>query len=198
GANALRLEIVSDFLDHYYPATAAQTATPLANHQERAAQFAGTYQILQADQTTFAKSMYFFDQQISITANDAGYLVAQPSSMGDVMGGFDDESSQWVEVEPLYFERIDGQGQIAFAQDEDGNIIQLFSGQGYHSVFSKLAWYETQRFHRPFIAAVALVLLTAVFATFVIWPLATVRRKLREQPAPATTSWATVVARLWA
>jgi len=198
GDNALRLEIVGDFLDHYYPATAAQTATPLANHQERATQFAGTYQILQADQTTFAKSMYFFDQQITITANDAGYLVAQPTGMGDVMGGFGDESSQWVEVAPLYFERVDGQGQIAFAQDEDGNITQLFSGQGYHSVFSKLAWYETQRFHRPFIAAVALILLTAVFATFVIWPLATVRQKLRGQSAPAPTSWVTVAARLWA
>ena len=92
-------------------------------YQERTRQFTGTYRYLQADVTTFGKSMFFFSQLIEVTATDEGYLSIVTRGMGgdqsSVMGGFEG-TSLWVEVEPLYFERVDGKGQLAFVQDESG------------------------------------------------------------------------------
>lgn len=195
GDNALRLSIIDAFLDHYYPVDESSAPTPVADYQERASQFAGSYRPLQADLTSFAKSQYFFAGTIEVAANDEGYLLIEPVGMGDVMGGFEGVS-QWVEVEPLYLQQVDGQGKIAFAQDENGQITHLYSGQGYHGVYSKLPWYETRSFHMILIALVAIILISMVIVTFVIWPLGALIRKLRHKPAQ-NPGFAKIAARLW-
>ncbi len=196
GDSHLRHEIISAFLDRYYPAEGSGGPRPMAGYRERAPQFSGTYRILQADTTTFGKSMFFFAQWIEVQANDKGYLVIEATD-GDAFGGFEG-TSQWLEVEPLYFERVDGHGQLAFSQDDQGNINQLVSGQGYHGTFDKLAWYETRRFHLGLMALVAVFLLSMVMATFVVWPLDALIRRLRKQTVSTGYSWASIVAWLWA
>ena len=59
---------------------------------------------------------------------------------GDSFGTFVGES-EWVGVELLFFERVDGEGQPAFVQDKSGNITQMGSGQGYHGSFIKQPWH---------------------------------------------------------
>ncbi len=200
GDSNLRLDIISAMLDHYYPSNNASTPVPMADHQQRVAQFTGTYRPLQADVTSFGKSMYFFSQLVEARATDEGYLSITTAGMGgeqsSPMGGFEG-TSLWAEVEPLYFEQVDGKGQLAFVQDEAGNIVQMISGQGYHSTFTKLPWYESQSFQMILIQLVALLLITAVISIFIIWPVGDLIRKVRGQHRSEPISWGAVTARLW-
>ena len=200
-ASALRLEIISAFLAKYYPAAGSTTPEPLEGYQQHASQFAGTYRSFQMDVTTFAKSMFLFSQLLEVTATDEGYLsIASTGLFGsedDAMGGFTG-TSLWVEVEPLYFERVDGTGQLAFVQDESGRIVQMVSGQGYHSTFDRLAWYEARSVQIVWIELVALLNLTMLISTTVFWPLGALIRKLRKKAAQKPVAWGAVAARLWA
>jgi hypothetical protein len=197
GDSNLRLDIISAFLDQYYPIAGSSVPVPIAGHQDRTRRFAGTYRILHADTTTFAKSVFFFAQLIEVRASKEGYLIVEPISGGDSFGGFEGPSL-WVEVEPLYFERVDGKGQIAFVQDGGGTITHMVSGQGYHGTFSKLPWYETQDFHAVLIALVAFLLISMVVFAFVIWPLGALIRRLGKKPAQDRATWGAVAARLCA
>jgi CubicO group peptidase (beta-lactamase class C family) len=197
GDSNLRLEFISAFLDHYYPIAGSSVPVPMAGYQEHTRRFAGTYRILHADTTTSAKSVFFFAQLIEVRASAEGYLIVEPISGGDSFGGFEGPSA-WVEVEPLYFERVDGKGRLAFVQDEGDTITHMVSGQGYHGTFSKLPWYETQSFHTVLIALVAFLLISMVVFAFVIWPLGALIRRLGKKPVQNRASWGAVVARLWA
>jgi len=199
GESNLRLNIVNAIIDRYLPAENSAPA-PMDDYQERASMFAGTYRPLQADMTTFGKSMYFFSQLVEVTATDEGYISITPTGMGDqssVMGGFEG-TSLWVEVEPLHFEQVDGDGQLSFVQDEAGHIIQMISGQGYHSTFAKVAWYESQSFHIVLIELAALLIISMLISTFVNMPLGVLVRKIRKQTSSENNPWLAVFARVWA
>ncbi|MEI7849297.1 MAG: serine hydrolase [Chloroflexota bacterium] len=197
GDSNLRLDIIGAYLDHYYPGS---TTAPVGmqGYRERAKMFAGTFRPLQADISTFTKSMYFFSQLVEIQANRAGTITIQSTGMGDhssVMGGFEG-ATQWIEVSPLHFERLDGNGLVAFVADENGSIIQMISGQGYHSTFKKLAWYESQEFQISAIALAAFTLLTLGLVIFIILPLAWLIRKFRKQTRTPQSKME-MVALLW-
>jgi CubicO group peptidase (beta-lactamase class C family) len=199
GENALRLDIISAILDQYYPSVEEGVPIGLPNHKERAEMFSGTYRFSNADTTTFGKSMLFFSQLVEVTESKEGYLILETASLmggekSSVMGGFEGVS-KWLEVEPLYFERVNGKGQIAFELDEDGNVAYLYSGQGYHSPFSKLSWYETQSFHIILIEVVSIMIASMVIYTFILWPLGALANKLQKKSSQ--DSWISVVARLW-
>jgi CubicO group peptidase (beta-lactamase class C family) len=198
GDSNLRLNIVSAIMDRYFPDTAS-TPVPMDGYTERADMFTGTYRPLQADITTFGKSMYFFSQLVEVTATDEGYLsIAEASGeQSSVMGGFEG-TSLWVEVEPLYFERVDGKGQLSFVQDEAGHVVQMISGQGYHSTFAKLPWYETQSFHIVLIELAALLIISMLVSVFVAMPLGALIRKIRKQESSENNPRLAAVARVWA
>lgn len=201
GDSNLRLNLLGAYLDHFYPAENS-APVPMDGYQDRAALFAGTYRPLQADVSTFTKSMYFFSQLVQVTANPDGTLTIEANGMGDhssVMGGFEG-ATQWIETSPLHFERVDGNGVVAFVQDENGNITQMISGQGYHSTFAKLAWYESQGFQIIFVSIAAFILLTFGLVLFLFMPIAALIRKFRKQtvqpqPKAATAAliWSGVV-----
>ena len=199
GDSNLRLNIINAIIDRYFPAE-NNAPVPMDGYQERASMFAGTYRPLQADVTTFGKSMYFFSQLIEVTATNEGYLSITPTGMGDqssVMGGFEG-ISLWVEVESLHFERVDGDGQLSFVQDEAGRVIQMISGQGYHSTFGKVAWYETQSFQIVLIELAGLLIISMLITAFVTMPLGALVRKIRKQESSENNPWLAVAARVWA
>ena len=200
GDSNLRMNIVSAIMDRYFP-DPTSAPVPMEGYQERANMFTGTYRQLQADVTTFGKSMFFFSQLIEVTATDEGYLSIAATGMGgdqsSVMGGFEG-TSLWVEIEPLYFERVDGKGQLSFVQDESGDIIQMISGQGYHSTFTKLPWYESQSFHIVLIELAALLIISMIISTFVNMPLGALVRRIRKQTSSENNPWLAVFARVWA
>ena len=95
------------------------------------------------------------------------------------------DTSRWVEVEPLLFQRVDGEGYMAFRQDENGRITHLFYLAGAEwaglGKFEKLLWYETVTFHLSLLGFLVLVFLSAG----VIWPVGYLIRRLRKQPSQA-------------
>ncbi|MCP5098820.1 MAG: beta-lactamase family protein, partial [Chloroflexi bacterium] len=202
GSSALRLDIINAILDRYYPTeelALSNVEVPMSGYQERVDRFTGSYRPLQADATTFGKSMYFFSQQVEIKAED-GLLSLTSTGMGDerssTMGGFEG-TTQWVEVAPLQFAQVDGKGQIAFGEDGNGRITHLYSGQGYHSAFGKLAWYESQSVQIIVLELAALLIISLVVQAFVGWPVGLLVRKVRGREINNTV-WADVSARLWA
>ena len=98
----------------------------------------------------------------------------------------------------MNFERVDSRGQLAFVQDESGHIIQMITGQGYHSTFEKLPWYETPTFQTLLIALATLLMVTMLISTLIFWPLGALIRRLRKQSAQKPVSWGAVAACLWA
>jgi CubicO group peptidase (beta-lactamase class C family) len=164
-ADMLREDLVTQLLDHYYPIATQEQPTPKADFKDRAGQFTGIYRPLQADETTFFKIALLFAQQIQVTDGQDGTLLVTPVNMGDSYGGFEEES-RWVEVEPLFFQRVDGSGNLAFGRDDADSIKYLFSGQKYHGAYRKVAWYEEPGLH------FALLIVSALFflVTLLLWP----------------------------
>jgi CubicO group peptidase (beta-lactamase class C family)/heat shock protein HslJ len=162
-ADVLRDDLVSQFLDHYYPVLGQVPSMVSADFQGQADQYAGVYTPLQWDQTTFTKIALLFAYRVRVTANDDGTVTIV--GIGDAYGGFED-TSRWREVEPRFFQQIDGDGYVAFGRDDQGRIAYLFSGQGYHGAYARLAWYETPALHLTVLFVAALLFL----ATLVAWP----------------------------
>jgi CubicO group peptidase (beta-lactamase class C family) len=165
-ADILRDDLVSQFLDHYYPAPDRAASTVPVDYHEQVDQYAGVYRPLQWDRTTFVKIALLFGYRLRVTANDDGTLTI--AGIGDAYGGFED-TSRWREVEPLFFERVDGDGYVAFGRDDQGRIAYLFSGQGYHGAYTGLAWYEMPAPHLIVLSGSALLFL----ATLIAWPVGT-------------------------
>jgi CubicO group peptidase (beta-lactamase class C family) len=197
GDSNLRLDIISAFINRYYPAADADTAAPMDGYQARADRYSGTYRVLHADTHTFGKSMFFFAQLIEVRTTDEGYLKISATGGGDAFGGFEGDSL-WVEVAPLYFERMDGNGNIAFIEDENGKVVRLISEQGYHGTFMKLPWYETQSFHMILVELVVVLLISMLISTFVMWPLSALIRKWRKLENQNPMPWGAAFARIWA
>ena len=74
----------------------------------------------------------------------------------------------------------------------------MISGQGYHSTFAKLPWYETQSFHIVPIELAALLIISMLVFVFVTMPLGALIRKIRKQESSENDPWLAVVARVWA
>jgi len=180
-ADILREHLISQFLDHYYPVAAQGPPVPRADFENQVGQFAGIYRPVQADETTFFKIALLFAQQIQVTDGNDGTLLVAPVGMGDSYGGFEG-ASRWVEAEPLFFQRIDGKGRLAFGKDDGGRIEYLFSGQKYHGTYRKIAWYETPGLH------FALLSVSALFfpGTLILWSVEAWHKRRRGVAGPST------------
>jgi hypothetical protein len=165
-ADAMREDLVSEFLDHYYPVPKQELQAPLVTSHDSTDQFAGIYRPLQADETTFFKIALLFAQQIQVTNDLDGSLHVTPVGLGDNYGGFEG-TSHWAKTEPLFFQRIDGEGYLAFGRDDRGRIAYLFSGQKYHGTYRKIAWYETPGLHFFLLIVSAFLFL----GTLIAWPI---------------------------
>jgi len=96
-------------LDHYFPATTKPVRpVPMSGYRERVSRFAGTYEINEfchscgSDRRVYPRVEVkaFPDGTISITGH----------------------TPHFVEVSPLFFERVDGEGKAAFLADDSGRI----------------------------------------------------------------------------
>jgi CubicO group peptidase (beta-lactamase class C family) len=181
-ADILREDLVSRFLDYYYPVSVQDPPTPRADFENQVGQFTGIYRPMQADETTFFKIALLFAQQIQVTDGNDGTLLMAPVGMGDSYGGFEG-ASRWVETEPLFFQRIDGDGNLAFGKDDGGSIEYLFSGQKYHGTYRKIAWYETPGLHFALLSVSA----SCFLVTLILWPVETWLK--RRRGAAASSTW---------
>jgi hypothetical protein len=173
-ADFLREGLLTAFMDRFYPAANELPMMASSDLSEPAREFAGIYRPLQADETTFFKIALLFAQQILVKDARDGSLFVEPVGMGDSYGGFEG-TSRWIETGTLYFEREDGDRDLAFGRDDQGEIAYLFSGQKYHGAYRKIAWYEIPELHFTLLGLSTLFFVV----TLVLWPLDAWRRVRR-------------------
>ncbi len=170
-------ELVTQFLNHYYPApekpVPLQPRTDMPNGFDR---FTGSYRCTWYSRRTVLK-----------LAAWSGAVRVTGSSVGALTVG----SRPLVEVDPLFFQRVDADGSVAFRADPDGRITYMFTDQDCQpgGAYEKLAWYEGPDFHLFLIGFFVLIFLSA----HLVWAVGSLIRRLRRRrpaaPRPARRAW---------
>lgn len=106
--------------------------------------YEGIYRPSQTAKHTLVKVEALAMGDLKVTAGENGELTVTVMGESEIYGGFP-KVSRWVEIEPLLFRRVDKERYMAFQENEEGEIINLASGSGYHGSFVKIPWYESNR-----------------------------------------------------
>ncbi|HSF79685.1 MAG TPA: serine hydrolase domain-containing protein [Anaerolineales bacterium] len=154
------------FFDHYYPAPAAEPIQPPADFAERAGRFVGLYKLASSNTTTPEKIMGLF-----------GYFNIEISDPGDgtLLVPIEGIEMRFVEVEPLYFRRVDAPFAIVFRENEQGRITHMFTDLMPQYALVKLNWYESPGFHM-------VVLLVCILVFLSMLPVAVIRALGNRRP----------------
>jgi CubicO group peptidase (beta-lactamase class C family) len=146
------------FFDHTYPAPAVDPIQPPADFAKRAGRFVGTYRSTRSPYTTLEKF-------IGMT----GVNDVEISDPGDGTLAMATPWGEWrfVEVEPLYFRRVDAPFGIAFREDGRGGITYLFTDYTPQFAFEKVNWYETPGFNMALLVGCALIFLSMISVALV-------------------------------
>ncbi len=175
-SNTLRIDLMRQFMDRFYPrVTDVPRLQPAPEQRDRVHRFAGAYRLNRYARGSVENMLTLFQGQYSLYADEAGYLVTQ-------------DGERWVEVEPLLFRHEAHDAYLAFREDERGRITYLFRSIGLGGVFpgayEKEAWYESGRFTNEFFLSWIPILML----TWVIWPIGAMIgffwRRWKERPPP--------------
>jgi CubicO group peptidase (beta-lactamase class C family) len=164
-----REELVSRFLDRYYPVPEEP-----ASHQPSAdvQRLTGNYRMNRYARTTLEKGLPPIPMlQWRVSANDDGTLTLKHPL--NIL-----ESSLWVEAGPLLFQEVDSDGYVAFREDKKGRITHMFMSFMVPMAFEKVSWYETDAFQLSLIGFFVLA-----FLSVLAWPVGSLIRHLRKRPA---------------
>ena len=145
-SNTIKLhwELTSQFFDHYYPVENEHgPPEPSADFRNIAGRFTGRYCPYGFSSKTIAKLSTLFEQ---IRVRDGG---DDTLTVG---------SNRYAEVEPLLFQRTDGDSYVAFRKDHNDHVTHLFFGT---AAYKKLRWHETTVFQLGMIGFFVLVFLSA-------------------------------------
>ena len=154
--NTQHLGFMRAFFDHYYPPPEAAPIEPPADFAERAGRFTGSYRLTQGSYTTFFKVLGLF---LGTTISDPG----DGTLLWSVMG----QELRMVEVDPLYFRQVDGQWDMLFREDDQGQITHMFSSFAPQWAFEKLNWYEAPGFHMVLALGCALIFLSVLIVALI-------------------------------
>ena len=157
-------QLVTQFLDHYYPVTKQPVSVQASvNFLERSQYFTGNYRYIRYPRQSIEKLAALLPgsplqaPQLKVTANSDGTL-----KLGE---------SNFVEVEPMLFEQISGSpvtfrdinfSKMAFRENNYGKVTHLFMGK---YAFEKLAWYETISFQINLLISCLFIFLS----TSILW-----------------------------
>jgi len=163
-------DLMEAFMDHYYPAlTESPTPQPPADFQDRAGRFTGAYRVNRHAHSTPEK-MSQLGRDVRVTTAGDGTLTVHLSG----------QTTQWVESEPLLFQRVGGGDYLAFEGDEQGRITHMFLGSQPYVSYESLAWYETSAVHLGLLGFTALFFLSAILAG----PARYIIRRIKHKPSP--------------
>ncbi len=154
GAGALvnqHLGFQRAFFDHYYPAPTFQPIQPPADFAAQADGFVGIYRWTRSSSTTMEKyTTQLFAPTVEVKNPGNGTLF-MTTPYGNM---------QLVEIDPLYFQQVDGQFHFVFRQDSQGHISYMFTDMIPQFAFEKEQWYETVGFNMPLLLVSLLMFLS--------------------------------------
>jgi CubicO group peptidase (beta-lactamase class C family) len=172
-----RLALVNALLDRYYPVPTLPVVSPPTDFSQRAASFTGSYLASRRAETNIEKMISPLSL-VLVTSNPDDTLTV--SAFRDNNG----VPIRWVEVAPLVFREVGGQGLLAFHTNAQDQVTAMFSGDQPIQVFQKLAWYENPVVH---LAGLGLALLIFI-ATLVTWTIGGLLRRMRRYRLISSTS----------
>lgn len=162
GAGMARDELWQAFLDRYYPIPEDSELEPSPDFLERAGRFTGYYQTARGVFSTYEKIANLM-MTIKVKATAEGTLLTPfPAGLG---------VKQWVEIEPLVFRELGGQGILVFQENDQGRITHAFVNQFPYFGLVKLAWYQSPGFHYTLLG-----ILMILFLSTLGWPLSALSR----------------------
>lgn len=173
-------ELADRLIDHYAPTPAEPAPAPPADFSKRAARFTGIYQPNRYPRFTMAK-LALFNPGWRVTANDDATLTLR--GPGDMRPPI-----RLVEVEPLLFQEVNGNGYYAFDADEQGRITKLYLPD-YVIAMDKIPWYGRYDLHLGLLALVCLLLLTAVLVWLGGWLLRRIQKRPALPPEMSRARW---------
>ncbi len=143
----LKHALTSQFLDRYFPES--ETEKPRAERPPpspgRARRFAGEYR----------DNLYSGRTMEKVVALNERVHVREDAEETLRVG-----SARLAEVEPGLFESLEGEGRIAF-REEEGRVTHLFMGTG---AFDRVRWWESRAFTLGFLGVSALMFLWSLLA----------------------------------
>ncbi|WP_244531601.1 serine hydrolase domain-containing protein [Halogranum amylolyticum] len=148
GGVEARDTLLDALLDEYYPAD--ESAPQPSGEPSRASAMTGTYRALRTPYTTSEK-LVGVQSNVSVSITESGRLVTTDPS----------GSTQWSQVDELYFEAVDGSDAIVFGES-DGQITHLFFDSRPFATYERLAPREQPIAHAVVAGIALLVFLGAV------------------------------------
>lgn len=152
------------FMDEFFPDKENQT-DPQASSADLE-RYEGVYRPSQTAEHTLVKAEALAMGDLEIKASENGALTVTVMGESEIYGGFP-KVSQWVEIAPLLFRRVDKERYMAFQENEESKIITLTSGSGYHGSFVKIPWYESNRVQLYLLLSYLAVFLAAIIVNAV-------------------------------
>ncbi len=119
------------FFDHYFTKPLPKEPPPPKDKRAGLARFAGTYFAARSsfsDASELARLM----SAVKVSVDSDGYLA------GSIGGDF----SRWRQVEPLFFQQVDGKRRIVFREDGSGGIADFCSSPLCVNTMQKQPWWE--------------------------------------------------------
>ncbi len=163
GGGASRVQLIESILDRYFPySLEMDTETNEKQKKQNLNKFSGTYRSTRVNHSSIEKLGQLVST-IKINAIKGHSLLISSGP----------NKSQWIQKEPLVFQKIRSQDKLLFREDKKGRITHLFFGDSPTAAFVKLKRNETPVFHF-FILGLTL----SVFLTTLSWPLGALRRRV--------------------
>lgn len=135
-------------------------------YSEELKKYEGNYRPSQTAEHTLVKMEALAMGDLEVKADENGQLTVAVLGESEIYGGFPKES-KWAETEPLLFRRVDKERYMAFQEDEEGKIISLTSGSGYHGSFVKIPWYESSRVQLYLLISYIAIFLAAIIINLI-------------------------------
>lgn len=158
-------ELNEAFLNEFFPDDGEDEPGQQADPGDPG-RYEGIYRPSQTAAHTLVKAEALAMGDLKVTADENGELTVTVLGESDVYGGFPKES-KWTEVEPLLFRRVDKESYMAFQENEEGGIISLASGAGYHGAFVKIPWYESGQTQLYLLISCLAVFLAAIIVSVI-------------------------------
>lgn len=167
-----RGELLKSFVDRYFPKPERALPAAPADFQARGQRLAGSYRFTRHNFSTIEKLLALaVSLSVSVTSDNT-LLVS----------GVFPEPSQYVEVEPLLFQQIDGWRTLAFKENKDGEITHMVFGMLPFMPTYRVSWYETRGFSLALFGLGALLCITTLVSAFY--------HRKESKAAPRSSRWA--------
>ena len=159
-----REQLFMAFINRYYPQTDIPDRVPLSEPEIRSKKYLGYYGALRGVFSTYEKLANLVMTTRITMAEDGTLITPLPMGYG---------AKRWMEVSPLFFREVGGQGILLFMDDAKGRISHAYMPD-FLMVMEKLKWYKTPPFHYALLGFCIVLFLTAGIG----WPWGTISRKL--------------------